>query len=66
VLTATVIHAHAPTAEAYAKAIMLRGAEEGLNWLNQQWYATGLVIQHDGKVLTTSNFAQSLNESLIS
>ncbi len=66
VLTATVIHAHAPTAEAYAKAIMLRGAEEGLNWLNQQWYATGLVIQHDGKVLTTSNFAQSLNERLIS
>ena len=66
VLTATVIHPHAPTAEAYAKAIMLRGAEAGLNWLNQQWHAAGLVIQHDGKVLTTSNFAQLLNERLLS
>jgi thiamine biosynthesis lipoprotein len=62
VLIATVVHPHAPTAEAYAKAIILRGAEAGLNWLNQQWYAAGLVIQHDGKVLTTSNFAQLLNE----
>lgn len=58
VLTATVVHPHAPTAEAYTKAIMLRGAEAGLNWLNQRWHAAGLVIQHDGKVLTTSNFAQ--------
>ncbi len=66
VLTATVAHPHAPTAEAYVKAIMLRGAEAGLNWLNQQWHAAGLVIQHDGKVLATSNFAQLLNERLLS
>jgi len=66
VLTATVVHPHAPTAEAYAKAIMLRGAEDGLNWLNRQWHAAGLVVQHDGKVLTTSNFAQLLNERLLS
>lgn len=66
VLTVTVVHPHAPTAEAYAKAIMLRGAEAGLNWLNQQWHAAGLVIQHDGKVLTTSNFAQLRNERLLS
>jgi len=66
VLTATVVHPHAPTAEAYAKAIMLRGAEAGLNWLNQQWHAAGLVVQHDGKVLTTSNFAQLFNERLLS
>lgn len=65
-LTATVVHPHAPTAEAYAKAIILRGAESGLNWLNQQWHAAGLVVQHDGKVLTTSNFAQLLNERLLS
>ncbi len=66
VLTATVVHPHAPTAESYAKAILLRGAEAGLNWLNQQWHAAGLVIQHDGKVLTTSNFAQLLNERQLS
>lgn len=66
VLSATVIHPYAPTAEAYAKAIILRGAEAGLNWLNQQWHAAGLVIQHDGKVITTSNVAQLLNERLLS
>jgi thiamine biosynthesis lipoprotein len=66
VLSATVVHPHAPTAEAYAKAIMLRGAEAGLNWLSQQWHAAGLVVQHDGMVLTTSNFAQLLNERLLS
>ncbi len=66
VLTATVVHPHAPTAEAYAKAVMLRGAEAGLNWLNQQWHTAGLVVQHDGKVLSTSNFAQLLNERLLS
>lgn len=66
VMTATVVHAHAPIAEAYAKAIILRGAEAGLNWLNQQWNAAGLVVQHDGKVLTTSNFDQLLNERLLS
>lgn len=66
VLTATVVHPHAPTAEAYAKAIMLRGAEDGLNWLNQQWHGAGLVIRHDGEVMTTSNFAQLLHERLLS
>lgn len=67
VLTATVVHPHAPTAEAYAKAIILRGAEAGLNWLNQQWHAAGLVVQRDGKVLATSNFAQLIiNERWLS
>lgn len=66
VLTATIVHPHAPIAEAYAKAVMLRGAEAGLNWLNRQWHAAGLVIQHDGKTLATSNFAQSLHERLLS
>ncbi len=56
VLTATVIHADAPTAEAYTKALVLLGSEPGLNWLNQQWYASGLVVRQDGAVLATSNF----------
>ena len=66
VMNVTVIHPHAPTAEAYAKAIMLRGAEDGLHWLNQQWHAAGLVTQQDGKVLSTSNFAQFVSERLVS
>jgi thiamine biosynthesis lipoprotein ApbE len=65
-MNVTVIHPHAPTAEAYAKAIMLRGAEDGLHWLNQQWHAAGLVTQQDGKVLSTSNFAQFVSERLVS
>ncbi len=66
VLSATVVHPHAPTAEVFAKAVILRGAEAGLNWLNQQWNAAGLVVQHDGAVLTTSSFSQLFNERLLS
>lgn len=61
VLSATVIHPHAPTAEAYAKALILRGADEGLEWLHQQWYASGLVFRRSGTVLATSTLIHERN-----
>jgi thiamine biosynthesis lipoprotein len=51
--TVTVIHPHAPTAEAYAKAVLLKGSEAGLNWLDSRWHAAGLVVRQDGAVLAT-------------
>lgn len=57
-LVATIIHPNAPTAEAFAKAVLLKGAQMGLKWLGQQWDAAGLVFQQDGKVLSTPNFRQ--------
>jgi thiamine biosynthesis lipoprotein len=55
VLSTTIIHPDAPTAEAYAKAVMLLGTDQGLDWLRQQWYGTGLVVRQDGAVLMTTN-----------
>jgi thiamine biosynthesis lipoprotein len=57
VLTVTVIHPHAPTAEAYAKVVLLKGSDSGLVWLNDRWNAAGLVIRQDGAVVATSSFA---------
>ena len=56
VLAVTVIHPHAPTAEAYCKAVLLRGSDEGLNWLNQQWQAAALVFRRDGAAIANSTF----------
>lgn len=56
VLSATVVHPHAPTAEAYTKAVLLLGSVEGLAWLNQQPYAAGMVVCEDGTLLATSSF----------
>lgn len=50
----TIIHHHAPTAEAYAKAVLILGSQDGLDWLNQQWQAVGLVVRNDGAVLSTT------------
>jgi thiamine biosynthesis lipoprotein len=66
VLSATVIHEHAPTAEAYAKAMILRGANAGLDWLNHQWQTAGLVFQQDGSTLSTSTFARFTDQRIIS
>jgi len=63
VLSATVIHPSATTAEAYAKAIILQGAEHGLEWLNQQWYTAGLVFRQDGAALATSTLIHERNIS---
>lgn len=61
VLSATIMHPSAITSEAYAKALILRGAEDGLAWLNQQWNAIGIVFHQDGAVLSTSNFTHERN-----
>ncbi|MBW4437815.1 MAG: FAD:protein FMN transferase [Pleurocapsa minor GSE-CHR-MK-17-07R] len=57
VLSVSISHPDATTAEAYAKAVLLRGAEAGLTWLQAQWNSGGLVVRHDGAVLTTPDFA---------
>jgi thiamine biosynthesis lipoprotein len=62
VLTATVVHPHAPTAEAYTKVLFCLGAEKGLNWLHQQWQGAALIVKHDGSILASSHFAQFVSE----
>jgi thiamine biosynthesis lipoprotein len=57
VLTVTVHHRNAVSAEAYAKAVLLRGAESGLHWLDTRWDAAGLVVRQDGAVLATALFS---------
>lgn len=62
VRTVTVIHPHAPSAEAYAKAVLLQGSTAGLDWINRRWNAAALVVRQDGAVLATSSFASYLLE----
>jgi thiamine biosynthesis lipoprotein len=64
VKTVTIIHPHAPTAEAYAKAVLLQGSSAGLGWLNSRWDAAGLVVRQDGAVLATSDFVSYLQERI--
>ncbi len=56
VLTVTVRHPSAVTAEAYTKAVLLRGANDGLIWLQSRWDAAGIVVRQDGAVLATPQF----------
>jgi thiamine biosynthesis lipoprotein len=56
ILTVTIIHPHAPTAEAYAKAVLLKGSRAGLGWLNSRWQAAGLVVRQDREIVATTNF----------
>jgi FAD:protein FMN transferase len=63
-LSVTVIHPHAPTAEAFAKAILLKGAEPGLDWLNGHPSAAGLVVRQDSAVLSTANFVSYIQERI--
>ncbi len=62
----TIIHSHAPTAEAYAKAVLILGSQDGLYWLNRQWQAAGLVVRNDGAVLSTSRWPFHSTERMIS
>ncbi len=62
VLTVTVHHPHAVTAEAYAKTVLLRGADDGLNWLQSRWDAAGLVIRQDGSVIASPQFSPYLEQ----
>ena len=61
-ISATVVHPHAPTAEAYAKALLIQGTTVGLNWLANQWHGCGLAFRQDGSVLSTTNFEQLMQE----
>lgn len=61
-LAVTIIHPHTTTAEAFTKAVLIRGTDDGLNWLNQQWHAGGLVFRRDGSVLATSTFSTLIHE----
>jgi thiamine biosynthesis lipoprotein len=56
ILSATIIHPSGAIAEAYAKAVILLGATAGLEWLDSQWNAAGLVVRQDGAVLATEPF----------
>ncbi|MBZ0303420.1 MAG: FAD:protein FMN transferase [Anaerolineae bacterium] len=64
VRTVTIIHPHAPTAEAYAKAVLLKGSEAGLQWLNTRWHAAGLVVRQDGAVLATTHLMSYFQERI--
>lgn len=64
ILTVTIIHPHAPTAEAYAKAVLLKGSRAGLDWLNSRWQAAGLVVRQDREVVATSNFVSYFQERI--
>ncbi|MEO8394148.1 MAG: FAD:protein FMN transferase [Chloroflexota bacterium] len=65
VRTVSIVHPHAPTAEAFAKAVLLLGSRSGLEWLNQQWDASGLVVRSDGAVLTTSNWLVNMERNFV-
>ncbi len=56
VTSVTVMHPYAPTAEVYAKAVMLLGSQQGLAWINQQPNSSALVVCDDGSVLATHAF----------
>lgn len=60
VLAVTVRHSSAVTAEAYSKSVLLRGANDGLIWLQSRWDAAGLVVRQDGAVLATPQFSALL------
>ncbi|MEQ8677225.1 MAG: FAD:protein FMN transferase [Aggregatilineales bacterium] len=66
VVSVTVLHPNAPIAEAYCKAVLLKGAEAGLNWLNHQWHTAGLVFKKDGAVLATSTLTPLSMKGLLS
>lgn len=56
VVSATVLHPDAVTAEAFAKAVLMQGSHAGLAWLARHQEAAGAVFCQDGQVLATENF----------
>jgi thiamine biosynthesis lipoprotein len=66
VLSVSVRHPSAISAEAFAKAALLRGMHGGLAWLTRQWDAEGLAVGHDGAVLATPGFAAVSMEGALS
>lgn len=64
VLAATVVHSDAALAEAYAKALVILGSAEGLNWIMRQPRRAALVVRTDGAVLATSDFLSYAAEAV--
>lgn len=62
VLSATVIHPDAVSAEALAKSVLIMGSTAGLSWLSAQPDAAGLVFCHDGSVIATDSFQMYIKE----
>lgn len=61
IISATVVHRSATTAEAYTKALILQGTQAGLDWLNQQWHTAGLVFRQDSTAIATSTLIHERN-----
>lgn len=64
VLTVSVIHPHAPSAEVFAKAILLMQSEAGLKWIHQHWRTKALVVRQDGCVMSTVNFNNLIHNQI--
>jgi thiamine biosynthesis lipoprotein len=61
--TVTVIHPNGASAETFAKAILIQGAQPGLTWLTQHWDCAAMVVKTDGEVIATANFTPYLTQS---
>ena len=61
----SILHPHAPTAEAYAKAVLILGSQAGLAWLGSQPQQAALIVRTDGVVLATSDFQAHITAPVI-
>lgn len=66
IVAVTIVHPDAVTAEVYAKAVFLQGSAAGLDWLNDQWDGSGLVVRADGAVLVNTRFESWIAEGVAS
>lgn len=62
VLSATVIHPKGALSEAFAKAVLLQGAQAGLAWLSHQWNTAGMVVKTNGEVIATPSFTPYITQ----
>lgn len=62
VMSVSIHHPDASIAEAYAKAVILRGATNGLYWLQSRWNASGLVVRQDHAVIASPEFLWNMSE----
>ena len=60
VVSATVVAATAVEAEAAAKSILIRGSEDGLDWLEANPALAGLLILEDGQILYSQRIVEFL------
>jgi FAD:protein FMN transferase len=57
VLTISIIHPDASSAEVFGKAVLLMQSDDGLKWLHQHWRTQALIVRQDGCVMASANFA---------